>query len=288
MLVLQHEAADAALTFLGESHLAVSLGEFAIAVYGGRFGTAAGLLRFALHTVGLGETLLRANNPKNVITSVANSVASVGFAVSGSVDWVIALPLAAGFLSGVGWRRWSHAESQLPPCASVSRPAGFSSPCTCGRRLPDGRGSDRDSWGRRGLVGAPATVPPLRVGRGLLGGVRRAVPGRRATSRSCNPGVREAAAAPPERGRADARFTARSPRKLCSSRASAAGETGWERCWTVTGSSMSALSHSAASSEASFGLVAKGFSFITCTPASAHAVTTWCGTAPMTKSGRTC
>ena len=39
---------------------------------------------------------------KNVISSVANAVAAVTFALFGPVDWSAVVPLAAGFLLG-GW-----------------------------------------------------------------------------------------------------------------------------------------------------------------------------------------
>jgi uncharacterized membrane protein YfcA len=85
---------------LGETNPAVMLAVFAIAVYGGYFGAAAGVLMLALLATGLGETLVRANALKNVILAVANGVAALGFAVFGPVHWLVAVPLAAGFLIG--------------------------------------------------------------------------------------------------------------------------------------------------------------------------------------------
>jgi uncharacterized membrane protein YfcA len=73
---------------------------FAIAVYGGYFGAAAGVLMLALLATSLGETLVRVNALKNVILAAANGVAALGFAVFGPVQWLVALPLAAGFLVG--------------------------------------------------------------------------------------------------------------------------------------------------------------------------------------------
>jgi uncharacterized protein len=80
----------------------VLAGVFAICVYGGYFGAAAGVLMLALLMTGLAESLVRANAVKNVVLGAANAVAAVGFAVAGPVDWPVALPLAAGFLAG-GW-----------------------------------------------------------------------------------------------------------------------------------------------------------------------------------------
>jgi uncharacterized membrane protein YfcA len=85
---------------LDESHPAVLAAVFAIAVYGGYFGAAAGVLMLALLAACLGETLVRANALKNVILTVANGVAALGFAVFGPVDWPVAVPLAAGVLVG--------------------------------------------------------------------------------------------------------------------------------------------------------------------------------------------
>lgn len=75
---------------------------FAISVYGGYFGAAAGVMMLAVVMTGLAESLLRANAVKNVVLGAANAVAAIGFAVLGPVDWLLALPLAAGFLAG-GW-----------------------------------------------------------------------------------------------------------------------------------------------------------------------------------------
>lgn len=87
---------------LAEHRWALRLAVFAVAVYGGYFGAAAGVLMLALLAVGLGETLLRANALKNMAVMVSNAVAALGFAVFGPVRWTAALPLAAGFLVG-GW-----------------------------------------------------------------------------------------------------------------------------------------------------------------------------------------
>ena len=75
---------------------------YAISVYGGYFGAAAGVMMLALLMTGLAEGLPRANALKNVVLGSANAVAAVGFAVFGPVHWLIAVPLALGFLAG-GW-----------------------------------------------------------------------------------------------------------------------------------------------------------------------------------------
>jgi uncharacterized membrane protein YfcA len=78
------------------------LAVFAISVYGGYFGAAAGVLMLALLAASLTEGLHRINALKNVTLAAANGVAALGFAVFGPVDWPVAVPLALGCLLG-GW-----------------------------------------------------------------------------------------------------------------------------------------------------------------------------------------
>jgi hypothetical protein len=78
----------------------LALGTFAVAVYGGYFGAAAGVLLLAMYLLGTGEGLPRSNALKNVILGVANAVAAVGFIVFASIAWSAALPLAIGLLVG--------------------------------------------------------------------------------------------------------------------------------------------------------------------------------------------
>lgn len=73
---------------------------FAVAVYGGYFGAAAGVLILALLLVGLPVTLLQGNALKNLLLGLANAVAAVGFALLGPVDWGTVPPMAAGLLAG--------------------------------------------------------------------------------------------------------------------------------------------------------------------------------------------
>jgi uncharacterized protein len=76
------------------------LGTFAIGIYGGYFGAAAGVLMLAMYLLGTGETLPRGNAMKNVVLGVANAVAAVGFIVFASIAWSAALPLAIGLFVG--------------------------------------------------------------------------------------------------------------------------------------------------------------------------------------------
>ncbi|MGY1804100.1 sulfite exporter TauE/SafE family protein [Blastococcus sp. SYSU D00922] len=76
------------------------LGTFVVAIYGGYFGAAAGVLLLALYLLGTGEGLPRGNAMKNVILGVANAVAAVGYVLFTSVAWSAVIPLAIGCLVG--------------------------------------------------------------------------------------------------------------------------------------------------------------------------------------------
>lgn len=78
----------------------LSAGVFAITVYGGYFGAAAGVLLLALLLSVSGETLARSNAMKNLVLGLANAVASVAFIAFGPVRWSAVVPLAFGFLVG--------------------------------------------------------------------------------------------------------------------------------------------------------------------------------------------
>ncbi len=77
-------------------------GVFGVTIYVGYFGAAAGIVMLAVLLATVAEPLARANALRNVIGALANSVAAIGFAVFGKVDWAAVAPLAAGFLVG-GW-----------------------------------------------------------------------------------------------------------------------------------------------------------------------------------------
>ncbi|WP_089404808.1 sulfite exporter TauE/SafE family protein [Geodermatophilus saharensis] len=78
----------------------LAAGTALVAVYGGYFGAAAGVLLLALFLLGTGEGLPRSNAFKNVVLGVANAVAAVGFVVLAPVVWSAVLPLALGCLAG--------------------------------------------------------------------------------------------------------------------------------------------------------------------------------------------
>jgi uncharacterized membrane protein YfcA len=81
---------------------ALLAGVFAVGLYGGYFGAAAGVVLLALLTVSVAEPLARLVAVRNVSLGLANLVAAVGFALFGPVRWAAAAPLAAGFLVGGG------------------------------------------------------------------------------------------------------------------------------------------------------------------------------------------
>jgi uncharacterized membrane protein YfcA len=97
----------------GGSGRHVAVGLFAIAIYGGYFGAAAGVLMLALLLVGLPVTLLQGNALKNLLLGLANIAAAIGFAFLGPVDWAAAGALAAGLLVG----------SRLGPVVARALPA---------------------------------------------------------------------------------------------------------------------------------------------------------------------
>ncbi|MDT5303387.1 MAG: uncharacterized protein QOG79_6654, partial [Mycobacterium sp.] len=69
---------------------------FAICIYGGYFGAAAGVLLLAMLLRTGDATLAHANAGKNVILGVANVVAAVIFAIFASVQWWAVVPLGLG------------------------------------------------------------------------------------------------------------------------------------------------------------------------------------------------
>ena len=76
------------------------LGTFAISIYGGYFGAAAGVVMLAMLLVGVGEGLPRSNALRNVTLGLANGVAAIAFIALAPIAWSAALPLALGLLTG--------------------------------------------------------------------------------------------------------------------------------------------------------------------------------------------
>jgi hypothetical protein len=75
---------------------------FAVALYVGYFGAAAGVMLLVVLGMMIAEPLATVNAVKNAVSGMANAMAAVCFAAFGDVRWVLVAPLAAGFLVG-GW-----------------------------------------------------------------------------------------------------------------------------------------------------------------------------------------
>ena len=75
---------------------------FAVAMYVGYFGAAAGVMLLVVLSMMIDESLVTVNAVKNAVSGMANATAAVCFALFGDVRWVFVAPLAAGFLAG-GW-----------------------------------------------------------------------------------------------------------------------------------------------------------------------------------------
>jgi uncharacterized membrane protein YfcA len=88
---------------LGTGHrLALDAALFAVAMYVGYFGAAAGVLLLVVLSAMISEPLVRVNAIKNAVNGMANAMAAACFALFGDVRWKLVVPLAAGFLIG-GW-----------------------------------------------------------------------------------------------------------------------------------------------------------------------------------------
>ena len=86
---------------------------FAVGVYGGYFGAAAGVIMLALLSTVWAQSLARTNAAKNVVTGAANLVAAIVFAVTGPVSWPAAAALGVGSLAGS--RMGPAVVRRLPP-----------------------------------------------------------------------------------------------------------------------------------------------------------------------------
>jgi len=90
-----HEAPPGRGELVGQS-----VGIFLIAIYGGYFGAAAGVLLLALLLHTTRSSLPRANAAKNVLLGIANSVAALTFVFLAPVQWSAVIPLGIGCLIG--------------------------------------------------------------------------------------------------------------------------------------------------------------------------------------------
>ncbi|WP_200834407.1 sulfite exporter TauE/SafE family protein [Amycolatopsis alkalitolerans] len=75
-------------------------GAFAVAIYGGYFGAAAGVLMLALLSTVWTQSLARSNAAKNIATGAANFIAAVVFAFTGKAAWPAVVALCLGSVLG--------------------------------------------------------------------------------------------------------------------------------------------------------------------------------------------
>jgi uncharacterized membrane protein YfcA len=86
----------------GGNRLVQGVALFAVAMYVGYFGAAAGIMLLVVLSMMISESLVKVNAVKNAVSGTANAMAAVCFALFGDVRWTFVVPLAAGFLAG-GW-----------------------------------------------------------------------------------------------------------------------------------------------------------------------------------------
>jgi uncharacterized membrane protein YfcA len=86
----------------GSGGLGHSVALFAVAMYVGYFGAAAGVMLLVVLSTMITEPLIKVNAIKNAVSGAANGMAAIVFTVFGAVRWLLVPPLAAGFLLG-GW-----------------------------------------------------------------------------------------------------------------------------------------------------------------------------------------
>jgi uncharacterized protein len=81
-------------------YLALALGQLAVAIYGGYFGAAMGIMMLATFGLSGIDDIHQRNGLKNVASTLINAVASVVFIAGGAVDWRDAAVLGAGAVVG--------------------------------------------------------------------------------------------------------------------------------------------------------------------------------------------
>lgn len=84
----------------GGDSAGLTVGIFLVAVYGGYFGAAAGVLILALLTAASDVPLAQSNALKNVVLMLANGVAALAFIALAPVAWSAVVPLGVGSFVG--------------------------------------------------------------------------------------------------------------------------------------------------------------------------------------------
>ena len=93
----------------------LQVGTFLIAVYGGYFGAAMGVMMLAVFGIALTESLVRVNSLRAVCSVIVCLLVAVIFLLHGQVAWLPAALIAGGTLIG-GWIGATVAR-RLPPIA---------------------------------------------------------------------------------------------------------------------------------------------------------------------------
>jgi uncharacterized membrane protein YfcA len=96
--------------------LALALVQLAVAVYGGYFGAAMGIMMLATFSLCGIEDIHQRNGLKNAAATLINAVAGVVFVLRGAVDWADAGVLGAGAI--VGGYLGAHFGRRLPARAA--------------------------------------------------------------------------------------------------------------------------------------------------------------------------
>jgi len=102
LLLVQPRISGLAAAPGGQHRVVPGAALFAVAMYVGYFGAAAGIMLLVVLSSMIDEPLVRVNAVKNALSGMANAMAAVCFALFGEVRWKLVVPLAAGFLIG-GW-----------------------------------------------------------------------------------------------------------------------------------------------------------------------------------------
>lgn len=76
------------------------IGAFAVAVYGGYFGAAQGVILMGLLPIAIHDNLQRLNALKNVLSTAANLAAAVVYVAATSISWPAAAAIALGSIVG--------------------------------------------------------------------------------------------------------------------------------------------------------------------------------------------
>lgn len=76
------------------------LGQFAVAVYGGYFGAAMGVLMLTLYSLTLSSSIHSMNGVRTFCGSATNAIAVVVFIFGHRIDWMVAAVMASGAVIG--------------------------------------------------------------------------------------------------------------------------------------------------------------------------------------------